>query len=209
MLYKAVKRFLDIFFSFILLIILLPIMLLTALAIKIDSRGPVLFRQERLGYRKKVFRMIKFRSMQVNSEKTGSGVYSAKGDPRVTRVGRIIRATSLDELPQLINILLGEMSFIGPRPPLTYHPWPLEQYTDEQLRMFDVRPGLSGWAQVHGRKHVEWNERIRLNVWYVDHISFWLDIKIFFLTIKCTFSASNNENVGQTVINSPQKLSEK
>lgn len=209
MFYKAVKRFLDIIFSIVLLIILLPIMLLTALAIKIDSRGPVLFRQERLGYHKKVFRMIKFRSMQVNTEKTGSGVYSEKGDPRVTRVGRIIRATSIDELPQLINILRGEMSFIGPRPPLTYHPWPIEQYTEEQLRMFDVRPGLSGWAQVHGRKHVEWNERIRLNVWYVDHLSFWLDVKVFLLTIKCTFTGSDNENVGQTVIDSPQKLTEK
>lgn len=183
-------------------------MLLTALAIKIDSRGPVLFRQERLGYHKKVFRMIKFRSMQVNTEKTGSGVYSGKNDPRVTRVGRIIRATSIDELPQLINILRGEMSFIGPRPPLTYHPWPIEQYTEEQLRMFDVRPGLSGWAQVNGRKHVEWNERIRLNVWYVDHLSFWLDVKVFLLTIKCTFTGSDNENVGQTVIDAPQTMTE-
>ena len=183
-------------------------MLLTALAIKIDSRGPVLFRQERLGYHKKVFRMIKFRSMQVNTEKTGSGVYSGKNDPRVTRVGRIIRATSIDELPQLINILRGEMSFIGPRPPLTYHPWPIEQYTEEQLRMFYVRPGLSGWAQVNGRKHVEWNERIRLNVWYVDHVSFWLDVKILFLTIKCTFTGSDNENVGQTVIDAPQTMTE-
>lgn len=209
MFYKAVKRFLDVLFSIILLILLSPVMLLTAIAVKIDSRGPALFCQERLGYKTKVFRMIKFRSMQVNSEKTGSGAYSGKNDPRVTRVGKFIRATSLDELPQLINVLKGEMSFIGPRPPLTYHPWPVEQYSEEQLRMFDVRPGLSGWAQVHGRKHVEWNERIRLNVWYVDHMSFLLDLKVLLLTVKCTFLRSDNENVGQTVINSPQKLPEK
>ena len=137
--------------------------------------------------------------MVQNAEHTGSGVYSGKGDARVTKVGKIIRATSIDELPQCVNILKGDMSLIGPRPPLTYHPWPKEQYTKEQLHMFDVRPGITGWAQIHGRKDVEWHERIRLNNWYVDHLSFPLDVKIFFRTILKVLSNADNENKGATV----------
>lgn len=197
--YIFIKRILDIVGSCIGLVCLIPIYLLTALAIKIDSQGPVLFLQERLGYKGKVFRIYKFRSMNVGAERTGSGVYSGKKDPRVTIVGRIIRATSIDELPQLLNILKGEMSFIGPRPPLTYHPWPLEQYTAEQKKMFDLRPGITGWAQIHGRKDVEWNRRIELSVWYVEHCSFLLDVKIFFVTIFKVFSNADNENKKKTV----------
>ena len=107
--------------------------------------------------------------------------------------------SSLDELPQLVNMLKGDMSLIGPRPPLTYHPWPIDQYTDEQKRMFDVRPGMTGWAQVNGRKEVEWIKRIELNVWYVDHVSFLLDAKIFFMTLFKVFSNEGNENKGATV----------
>jgi len=184
---------------FVALVILAVPMLLIALLVKLDSRGPVLFRQERIGYNGKVFHILKFRSMQVNAEKTGSGVYSEKGDPRVTRVGRILRATSLDELPQLINILRGEMSIVGPRPPLTYHPWPYEEYTDEQKRMFSVRPGITGWAQIHGRKGVEWHKRIELNVWYVENMSLWLDIRILFGTVFKVLSNADNHNVGETV----------
>ena len=149
------KRVLDVILSLIALALLWPLLLLLALFIKLDSTGPALFRQKRLGFKGNVFEMLKFRSMIVNAEHTGSGVYSGKNDARVTRVGKIIRATSLDELPQFLNVLRGDMSFIGPRPPLTYHPWPLEEYTPEQKRMFDVRPGITGWAQVHGRKDVE------------------------------------------------------
>ena len=137
--------------------------------------------------------------MCVGAEHTGSGVYSGKGDKRVTKVGNFLRKTSIDELPQLINILKGDMSLIGPRPPLTYHPWPYEQYTVEQKRMFEVRPGITGWAQVNGRKEVEWHRRIELNVWYVDHLSFLLDLKIFFMTIFKVFTNADNENVGSTV----------
>ncbi|MBQ9414565.1 MAG: sugar transferase, partial [Clostridia bacterium] len=147
----------------------------------------------------KVFQIWKFRSMKQNSEHTGSGVYSGKGDARVTRLGKILRAISLDELPQCINLLRGDMSLVGPRPPLTYHPWPYEEYDEEQRRMFEVRPGITGWAQVHGRKEVEWHERIRLNVWYVDHVSLWLDIKIAFMTVFKVLRNDNNENVGATV----------
>ena len=143
--------------------------------------------------------MLKFRSMYVGAEKTGSGVYSGKGDSRVTRVGKFIRATSLDELPQLINVLRGDMSLLGPRPPLTYHPWPLEEYTEEQFHMFDVRPGFSGWAQVHGRKDVEWHHRIELNVWYVRHCRFSLDAKIFFMTIFKVLANADNENTEETL----------
>ena len=137
--------------------------------------------------------------MCVNAEHTGSGVYSGKGDSRVTRMGRILRATSIDELPQLINILKGDMSFIGPRPPLTYHPWPLEEYTPQQRRMFEVRPGITGWAQINGRKAVEWNRRIEMNVWYVDHVSFGLDMKILLATVGKVLSNADNENTGETV----------
>lgn len=198
--YMAFKRGMDIAISGIGLIIASPIMLLTAVLIKIDSPGKVLFMQERIGKGGKVFKIAKFRSMCTGAEHTGSGVYSGKNDARVTRVGKFIRATSIDELPQLFNILKGDMSLIGPRPPLTYHPWTIDKYTDEQMHMFDVRPGITGWAQIHGRKSVEWNKRIELNVWYVRHISFWLDLKIFFMTFLKVLRNDDNENTGETVI---------
>lgn len=197
--YKVFKRFSDIVISLFALIILSPLMLLTALAIKLDSKGPVIFKQERLGYKAKVFHIYKFRSMCENAEQMGTGQYSFAGDMRVTKVGKFIRATSIDELPQLINVLKGEMSLVGFRPPLTYHPWDISEYTDEQLRMFDVRPGITGWAQVNGRKHTEWHERIRLNVYYVDHISLFLDIKILFMTVFSVLKNEDNVNVTETV----------
>lgn len=197
--YIVCKRVMDIMVSGIGLIVASPILLLTAVLIKIDSPGPVLFLQERLGKDGQVFKIAKFRSMRVGAEHTGSGVYSGKNDDRVTKIGRFIRATSIDELPQLYNILKGEMSLIGPRPPLTYHPWTIDKYTEEQRHMFDVRPGITGWAQVHGRKDVEWHRRIELNVWYVRHISFWLDVKIFFMTIIKVLRNDDNENIGETV----------
>ena len=139
---KFFKRLFDLIFALLLLILTFPIAIILAIAVKIDSKGPILFKQTRLGLHGKEFCILKFRSMCVGAESRGSGVYSGKGDARVTRVGKILRATSADELPQLINIIKGDMSFIGPRPPLTYHPWPIDQYTDEQRRMFDVRPGI-------------------------------------------------------------------
>ena len=197
--YRAVKRFLDVTASFLGLVLLSPLMLAVSILIKIDSRGPVIFRQTRIGRNGKVFEIYKFRSMCVGAEKTGSGVYSGKGDARVTRIGKILRATSIDELPQLLNILKGEMSFVGPRPPLTYHPWKYEEYTDFQKRMFEVRPGITGWAQVNGRKDVEWHKRIELNAWYVDHMSLLLDIKIMFMTAFKVLTNADNENSGATV----------
>lgn len=192
-----VKRGLDILLSLICILIAGIPMLIIALLVKLDSPGPVLFCQKRIGKDGKVFKIYKFRSMCVGAEK--GGVYSDNKDARVTKVGRIIRATSLDELPQFFNVLKGDMSFIGPRPPLTYHPWPYEEYTDFQRRMFEVRPGITGWTQTHGRKDVEWHRRIEMNVWYVDHISLWLDIKILFLTVFKVLTNADNENKGATV----------
>ena len=159
------KRAIGFIIALIAFIILLPILLLVAILIKLDSKGPIIFKQERLGVNGVPFWIYKFRSMCVGAERQGSGVYSYKGDSRITRVGRIIRATSIDELPQLWNILKGDMALIGPRPALTYHPWPYEQYDEHQKHMFDVRPGITGWAQVNGRKEVPWPERIELSVY--------------------------------------------
>ena len=196
--YVWFKRFCDVVMSGIALVVLSPFLLITAVLIKLESRGPVIFKQERLGVHGMPFKIYKFRSMCVGAEKQGTGVYSFKGDKRVTRVGRFIRATSIDELPQLFNILKGDMSLIGPRPALTYHPWPYEQYTEHQKRMFDVRPGMTGWAQVHGRKEVPWPERIELNVYYVEHLSLWLDVRIFFMTLLKVFMMADNNNVEKT-----------
>ena len=197
--YKSVKRVFDFVIALGALICLSPVMLVVAIIIKITSPGPVIFKQQRIGKDGKVFEIYKFRSMCVGAENKGSGVYSGKGDTRVTPIGKFIRATSIDELPQFINILKGEMSFVGPRPPLTYHPWDYSEYSDFQLRMFEVRPGITGWAQVNGRKGVEWNRRIELNVWYVDNVSLFLDIKIIFMTIFKVLKNEDNENTESTV----------
>lgn len=196
--YTVFKRFMDIVLSIIGLIIISPILLIVSLAIKIDSKGPVIFKQERIGKDGKAFKIYKFRSMVVGAEKMGTGVYSKKGDSRVTRVGKFIRITSIDELPQLVNILKGEMSFIGPRPVLTYHPWKYEEYTPEQLKRFEVRPGVTGLAQIHGRKQVEWEKRIKYDVEYVEKLGLWLDIKIFFITIYKVLLMKDNVNTIET-----------
>ncbi len=196
---SIIKRGLDILVSVLVLILFSPVYLISALAILLESGRPVIFKQERIGLKAKVFRIYKFRSMVQNAEHTGSGVYSEEGDERVTKVGRILRALSIDELPQVFNILKGDMSLIGPRPPLTYHPWTIDKYTPEQLHMFDIRPGITGWAQIHGRKGVEWHRRIQLNNWYVDHVSFPLDCKILFTTVYKVLSRADNVNKGSTV----------
>lgn len=196
--YKFFKRVFDFLMALIMLLILWLPMVVIAILIKCDSKGPVLFKQERLGLKGKTFKILKFRSMVVGAE--AQGVYSDDKDKRITKIGKILRKTSLDELPQLINILKGEMSFVGPRPPLTYHPWQLCEYTDEQLKMFNARPGITGWAQVNGRKAVEWNHRIELNVWYVENMSLLLDLKICFKTVINVLKNADNENTGATVV---------
>lgn len=194
--YKTyIKRMIDILISLIGIIVLFPLFLIVAFLIKIDSKGPIFFRQKRLGKHGKEFEIIKFRSMCVGAEKQGTGQYSYQGDPRVTKVGNVLRKTSIDELPQFINILKGDMSLIGFRPPLTYHPWKYSEYTDEQKKMFDIKPGVTGWAQINGRKEVEWLKRIEMNIWYTENISFLLDLKIFILTIKKVIINEGNVNI--------------
>lgn len=196
---KFWKRFFDIVLSVIGLIVAAIPMAIVAIAIKWDSPGSVIFKQQRLGRYGKVYTMYKFRSMCVGAEK--GGVYSDDKDTRISRVGMIIRKTSLDELPQLWNVLKGNCSLIGFRSPLTYHPWPWEEYTEEQKKMFELRPGITGWAQVNGRKTVEWNNRIAMNVWYAENCSFLLDVKILFMTVFKVLRNADNENVGETVKN--------
>lgn len=196
---KFGKRVIDTVISLVALIALFPLLVITAIAIKLTSPGPVLFKQRRLGLHGKEFTIYKFRSMVVGAERIGTGVYSKKGDPRVSSVGRILRMTSIDELPQLLNIIKGDMAIVGPRPPLTYHPWPIEQYTEEQFHMFDVRPGITGWAQVNGRKTVEWPHRIELSVYYAENLSFAFDLKILALTVLKVIRHEDNVNTGTTV----------
>ncbi len=191
------KRIFDFLLSFIGLVILIIPFILIAFIIKIDSKGPVFFKQKRIGKKGKVFTIYKFRSMVVNAEK--DGVYSDNKDKRLTKVGKVLRKTSIDELPQLINIFLGHMSFIGFRPILTYHPWTYDKYTEREKQLFSVRPGITGWAQIHGRKTVDWKDRLEYNIWYSQHISFFLDVKIFFLTIFKVFKNSDNENIGASL----------
>ena len=196
---RYIKRFFDFVISLVSLVVLIPIFAVVSIAIKLESKGPIIFKQQRIGKDGKVFNIYKFRSMCVGAENTGSGVYSGKGDTRVTKVGKFIRATSIDEFPQLVNIIKGDMSFVGPRPPLTYHPWPIEEYSDEQLKMFLVRPGITGWAQVNGRKGVEWHKRIELNVWYVNNVSILLDCAIMIKTVAKVVTNADNENTEETV----------
>lgn len=201
---KYVKRVIDLLLSVFGLIIVSPILLITALAIKIDSKGPIIFKQKRLGQYGEEFNIYKFRTMCVGAENMGSKQYSFKADPRITRVGRILRATSIDELPQLLNIIKSEMSLIGFRPPLTYHPFRFEEYTDEQKIMFELKPGITGWAQIHGRKEVNWDDRIAMSVWYAKNVSFKIDVIIFFTTIWKVLLNKDNENTVITV-NAQQK----
>ncbi len=196
---KWIKRGFDFVLALIGLVVAALPMAVIALAVKLDSPGPVIFRQDRLGRNGRVYKMYKFRSMCVGAEKMAGGVYSDNNDSRISRVGKVLRATSLDELPQLWNVIKGDMSLIGFRSPLTYHPWPWEQYTQEQRKMFTLRPGITGWAQVHGRKTVQWPDRIAMNCWYAENVSFWLDIKILFMTAFKVLRNSDNENVGETV----------
>lgn len=196
---KYVKGFLDRAFASVFILCFFWVYILIAIAIKVtDPDGPVLFKQERLGKNGKVYLMYKFRSMKVNSEHTGMGVYSNDSDSRVTSIGKILRRTSLDELPQLFNVLKGDLALIGYRSPLTYFPWPWEEYTEEQKKMFVLKPGITGYAQVHGRRKVEWNKRIEMNVWYAEHVSFALDVKIFFLTFFKVLINADNASDGET-----------
>ena len=179
---KFVKRLLDIFLSGMALIILSPVLLVTAILVRVKLGSPVIFRQERPGKGEKIFKLHKFRSMSDARDENGELL---PDETRLGKFGRTLRATSLDELPELWDILRGKMSIVGPRPLLVKY---LPLYNDEQHRRHDVRPGLTGWAQVHGRNLASWEERFAYDVDYVDHISFALDVKIIFMTVRCVLA---------------------
>ncbi len=184
------KPVIDFIIAFVALIILLPLFLITAIAIIFDTRGPVFFRQPRLGLHGKVFRIYKFRSMVVT--KTGSTNNKLyENDPRITRIGRFIRKTSIDELPQLLNILKGEMSFIGPRPPVPYFPKKIEEYNEFENQRFLVKPGISGLAQVRCREVHDWDINIPIDVEYVQNYSFRYDLRLFMVSLMSFFKSDN------------------
>ena len=174
------KEIFDKTLSFLALIILLPIFLIVTILIKIDSKGSVFFLQERVGKGGKIFKAIKFRTMFVNAPEKTKGVYINKDNPYVTRFGRFLRRSGIDELSQLLNVLNGEMSLVGPRPTLLYQ---VEKYNDFQKKRLLMKPGITGWALVNGRNKLTWPERIKLDVWYVEHWGFCLDIKILLKTV--------------------------
>ena len=185
----ALKRTADRAVAGLLLVLLAPLLAVVSICIKIDTRGPVFYRQTRVGRNGRPFSICKFRSMVVDSEKLGLGAAVAKGDERVTRIGAPLRMTSLDELPQLINVVRGEMSLVGPRPTV---PEQVAEYTGRQIRRLEVAPGLTGWAQVNGRNSLSWADRIELDLWYVDHWSIWLDLRILARTPR---ALANQEGV--------------
>ncbi|PID23867.1 GNAT family N-acetyltransferase [Sporosarcina sp. P7] len=188
-----IKRIIDFLGSVIGVIIISPILLIIAFSIKLTSKGPVFFTQERLGKNGKVFKIIKFRTMVVNAEKLGDGLtVKSNTDNRITKVGKILRATSLDELPQLFNIIVGQMSLVGPRPPVTYFPYDgFGNYPDWAKRRFTVRPGVTGLAQVTVRNSVSWDDRIVVDNKYIDAFNVWFDIKILFKTIITLLKTEN------------------
>jgi undecaprenyl phosphate N,N'-diacetylbacillosamine 1-phosphate transferase len=182
----VVKRCLDFLIAVVGLLLLWPVFVLIAVGIKIESRGSVFFSQERIGYRGKPFHVLKFRTMVENADRIGAGLYVSQHDPRITRVGKLLRRFSFDELPQLLQIVTGKMSLVGPRPGLPYH---RERYTAEQARRLLMRPGLTGWSQVNGRNLLSWPERIEKDVWYVDNFSLSLDARILLRTFTVWASA--------------------
>lgn len=189
------KRVLGLIFSVVGFIILIPILIIISILIKLTSKGPVFFKQDRIGRHGKVFNMYKFRTMIVNAENIGDGIrVRSKNDPRITKIGKILRKTSLDELPQLINVIKGDMSLVGPRPPVTYHPYNgYNNYPENAKKRFIVRPGLTGLSQIKYRNGVSWDDRIKMDVKYTENISLLEDIKIILATIKIVIKPVNLE----------------
>ena len=170
-----------------------PFLAVAALAIKLDDGGPVLYRQLRVGLDGEEFELVKLRTMDVGAERKGAGFAVNEGDPRITRAGRMLRRLSLDELPQLWNVVRGEMSLIGPRPTLAYQ---VEQYTPRQRKRLDVKPGITGWAQIHGRAALPWEDRIELDVWYVENRSPRVELKILLRTPRALLGGTYKGETG-------------
>ncbi len=180
------KRFFDFWISLVVLICISPILLVVTIWLHFANKGAgAFFTQDRPGKDEKIFKVIKFKSMTDERDAKGNLLPEAQ---RLTKIGAFIRKFSIDELPQLINVLKGDMAFIGPRPLLPKY---LPLYSEEQHRRHELRPGISGWAQVHGRNNITWTEKFKLDVWYVDHVSLWIDIKVIFLTIKNVLSSKD------------------
>src|SRR5437867_8649593 len=175
------------------LVLASPLLGLAALAVKLEDGGPILYTQTRVGRDGADFELLKLRTMVVGAEKLGAGAAVNEGDPRITRPGVLLRRLSIDELPQLWNVIRGEMSVIGPRPTLAYQ---VERYTPRQRRRLEVKPGITGWAQIHGRAQLPWEERIELDVWYVEHRSPWLDLKIIARTPSALFAGPYKGDTG-------------
>jgi lipopolysaccharide/colanic/teichoic acid biosynthesis glycosyltransferase len=190
---NALNRALDAAGAALGLAVTSPLLAVAAAAIKLDDGGPVFYRQRRVGHHAVEFDLVKLRTMEVGAERRGAGYAVDEHDPRITRVGRVLRRLSLDELPQLWNVLRGDMSLVGPRPTLAYQ---VERYTPRQRRRLDVKPGITGWAQIHGRARLPWSERIELDVWYVEHRSPWLDLKILVRTPLTLFSGTYKGETG-------------
>jgi lipopolysaccharide/colanic/teichoic acid biosynthesis glycosyltransferase len=188
-----VNRALDVATAGLGLAVASPALALAAVAIKLEDGGPVLYRQRRVGRNGEEFELLKLRTMDVGAEQKGAGFAVNRGDPRITRVGRLLRRLSLDELPQLWNVVRGDMSLIGPRPTLAYQ---VEGYTRRQRRRLEVKPGITGWAQIHGRAQLPWDERIELDVWYVEHRSPLLDLKILAGTPRALFAGTYKGDTG-------------
>jgi lipopolysaccharide/colanic/teichoic acid biosynthesis glycosyltransferase len=189
----ALNRAVDIALAGTGLVLASPLLALAAAAVKLDDGGPVLYRQTRVGRDGRDFELLKLRTMVVGAERIGAGAAVNAGDPRITRAGRTLRRLSLDELPQLWNVVRGEMSLIGPRPTLRYQ---VEQYDERQRRRLDVKPGLTGWAQIHGRARLSWAERIELDLWYVEHRSPTVDLKILLRTPRALFGGTYKGETG-------------
>jgi lipopolysaccharide/colanic/teichoic acid biosynthesis glycosyltransferase len=175
------SRVLDVVLAGLLLLVAAPLLALAALAIRVESRGPVFYRQLRVGRDGESFELWKLRTMVPGAESMGAGIYVLDGDPRITRVGRMLRRFSLDELPNLVNVLRGDMAIVGPRPTVQEQ---VDRYTDRQRRRLDVKPGITGWAQINGRTSLPWPDRIELDVWYVEHRSMRLDLRILARTAR-------------------------
>jgi lipopolysaccharide/colanic/teichoic acid biosynthesis glycosyltransferase len=189
----ALNRPLDVALAGTGLVLASPLLALAAVAIRLEDGGPVLYRQTRVGRDGRDFELLKLRTMVVGAESMGAGAAVNAGDSRITRAGRVLRRLSLDELPQLWNVVRGEMSLIGPRPTLRYQ---VEQYDERQLHRLDVRPGLTGWAQIHGRARLSWAERIELDLWYVEHRSPAVDLKILLRTPRALFGGTYKGETG-------------
>jgi lipopolysaccharide/colanic/teichoic acid biosynthesis glycosyltransferase len=187
------NRALDIAGASLALALASPALAIAALAVKLEDGGPVLYRQRRVGLHGEEFELVKLRTMVVGAERQGAGWTVNEGDPRITRAGRLLRRLSLDELPQLWNVVRGDMSLIGPRPTLSYQ---VERYTPRQRRRLEVKPGITGWAQIHGRARLPWDERIELDVWYVEHRSPSVDLRILLRTPLALFGGTYKGETG-------------